>query len=97
MNHLSFKQAEANNKQEQAVVPWKELQHAGIPTDFARFSAEWEKESNGGPLHNVVDRFDSQGIVVKTLSKDQPAQGNLKAQSGQLEKMAKRATQKAMR
>ena len=94
MSHLEFKQAEADNKQSQAIVPWQELQHAGIPTDYKRFEQLWQAEGEQGPLHKVVDQFNGQGLVVKTMAQDEPMQGQQKDQ-GEVSKMAKRATQKA--
>jgi hypothetical protein len=68
-------QAGANNAQESEVETWKELQLAGIPVDYDRFAARWDQEEQLPPeqqeLHNLVARFDSQGIVLKTKNKEQ--------------------------
>lgn len=96
MSHLEFKQAEADNKQTQAVVPWQELQHAGIPTDYKRFEQMWQAEGEQGPLHSLVDHFGGQGLVIKTLAKDEPMQGQQRNKK-QITQMAKRATQKALK
>jgi hypothetical protein len=67
-------QAGANNVGQGEVETWMELQNAGIPVDYDRFAARWDEEENAPPeeqhLHNLVDRFDSQGIVLKTKNKE---------------------------
>lgn len=96
MSHLGFKQADANNQQTQAIVTWKELKTAGIPIDYRRFEQLWQAENEQGPLHNLVDHFNGQGLVIKTLAKDQPTKGS-EEKPGKISQMAKRATQKALK
>jgi len=64
-------------------MTWKALSNAtqdsGAPTiDYAGFNARWQQEETLPPeqqiLHNLVDRFDNQGLVIKT-STSQPSVG----------------------
>ena len=59
---------------------------------YREFNARWEKEPI---LKQLVDRFDSHGLQVKTAAKDQPEQGQKKTNA--MDKMAKRATDKAFK
>ena len=34
--------------------------------DYERFSAQYDAEDENGILHQLVDRFDHDGIVIKT-------------------------------
>jgi hypothetical protein len=64
----------------------------GAPqVNYDGFAAAWDSEDETGILHQLVDRFDANGLVIKTNNKDNmPQQGQ--QQAGELEKMAKRAT-----
>ena len=59
---------------------------------YSAYSARWEKEPI---LKQLVDRFDGNGLQVKTAAKDQPEQGQKKTNA--MGKMAKRATDKAFK
>ena len=65
-----------------------EAPHVG----YREFNARWEKEPI---LKQLVDRFDGNGLQVKTAAKDQPEQGGKKTNA--MDKMAKRATDKAFK
>ena len=65
-----------------------EAPHVG----YREFNARWEKEPI---LKQLVDRFDGNGLQVKTAAKDQPEQGKKKTNA--MDKMAKRATDKAFK
>ena len=63
----------------------------GHDTSYEAFSARWDDPQEGPILKQFVDRFDGQGIVPKTGNDEaQPEQGG--EQTGEVEKMAKRAT-----
>jgi hypothetical protein len=60
----------------------------GAPSiDYDRFAARWEQDEM---LKQIVDRFDGNGLVVKTdVQEPKLPQGQ---QTGEVAKMAKRAT-----
>jgi hypothetical protein len=60
-------------------MTWKALssatQDSGAPSiDYTAFNARWAQEESLPPeqqiLHNLVDRFDNQGLVIKTTAKE---------------------------
>jgi len=59
---------------------------------YDAFAARWDQEDESGILHQLVDRFDGQGLVLKTdaQSPDTPQGGA--EQPNQVSQMAKRAT-----
>jgi hypothetical protein len=69
-------------------------QNYGAPDiDYDRFAARWESDPI---LKELVARFDEHGIVIKTDKHEpQPEQGEPKG--NEVSKMAKRATQKALK
>jgi hypothetical protein len=77
-------------------MTWKALNAAdagmGNPNiDYDRFAARWETDPI---LKQLVDRFDANGLVIKTDSMSQkPEQG--KEREGNIARMAKHATKKA--
>lgn len=69
----------------------------GIPINYDAFSARWDEESMLSPeqqiLHKLVDRFDGNGLVLKTQdTQDQVGQQSQEEKPGEVSKMAKRAT-----
>ena len=83
-------QAAANHKRTQAPLTWQALQNQGVPVGYAEFAARWDSQDpNDQILHKLVDRFDSHGLVIKTKEKEMPAHSQ---KTGEVEKMAKRAT-----
>ena len=90
-------QKAADDQNIQSPLTWRALnrilssQQAPL-VRYREFSARWEKEPI---LKQLVDRFDGHGLVVKTAAKDQPEQGQKKTSS--IDKMAKRATDKAFK
>jgi len=73
-------------------------QQFGSPDiDYDRFAARWESDPI---LKKLVDRFDGNGLVIKTQKHaEQPEQGNpeQKKASNAVDQMAKSATKKAMK
>ena len=96
MATLRALQSSANNRGSEAPMTWKALNAAdagmGSPNvDYDRFAARWETDPI---LKQLVDRFDANGLVIKTDSmSQQPEQG--KEREGNIERMAKHATKKA--
>jgi hypothetical protein len=90
-------QKAADDQNIQSPLTWRALnrilssQQAPL-VRYREFSARWEKEPI---LKQLVDRFDGHGLVVKTAAKDQLEQGQKK--TGAMDKMAKRATDKAFK
>lgn len=85
-------QSAANNQNTQAQMTWKALNVAarnlGAPEiDYDRFAARWESDPM---LKQIVDRFDGNGLVIKTNEKDPRQQTSHKER--EVHKMAKRAT-----
>jgi hypothetical protein len=76
-------------------MTWKALNAAdaglGSPNiDYDRFAARWETDPI---LKTLVDKFDENGLVIKTNSmSQQPAQGSPKAGKSDMETAAIRAT-----
>ena len=90
-------QSAANNSNSEAPMSWRALNAQGAATgsptiDYDRFAAQWDAEDETGVLHQLVDRFDGQGLVIKTNAQgvDQPEQGQ--GQTGMMAAAAKRAT-----
>jgi len=94
-------QAQAANNKESGLPTgpveqhWQSLQDQGIPVDYQAFVKRW-KDEEGLPeeqqvLHKLVHDFDDTRLVVKT-GEEPGASQNGGEQTGQVEKMAKRAT-----
>jgi len=81
-----------------APMTWDALNQAGQnygapDIDYDRFAARWASDP---VLKQLVDRFDGQGVVIKTKgAEDEPEQGEPKG--NEVSKMAKRATAKAIK
>ena len=68
-------------------------EHGSPDIDYDRFAARWESDPI---IKQLVARFDGQGVVIKTKQpEDTPMQGT-PPKPGEVSKMAKRATAKAM-
>ena len=94
---LTGLQKAADDQGIQSPMTWQAinsaLRGAGAPAvKYSTFSARWEKEPI---LKQLVDRFDGNGLQVKTAAKDAPEQGQKKTNA--MSKMAKRATDKAFK
>ena len=94
---LTGLQKAADDQGIQSPMTWQAINSAlrgkGAPAvKYSTFSARWEKEPI---LKQLVDRFDGNGLQVKTAAKDKPEQGNKNANA--MSKMAKRATDKAFK
>ena len=90
-------QSAANNQNSESQMTWDAINQAGSEygapdIDYDRFDARF----NSDPiLKQLVDRYDEHGLVVKTDKHEaKPEQGQA---TGEVSKMAKRATQKAMK
>jgi len=64
-------QSAANNQNAPSPMNWRALnsvgQAYGAPAlDYERFAAQYDAEDESGILHQLVDRFDSNGLVIKT-------------------------------
>jgi hypothetical protein len=91
-------QSSANNQKSIAQATWDTINQAGQEhgapdIDYDRFAARWETDP---VLKQLVARFDGQGVVIKTKQpEDTPMQGT-PPKPGEVSKMAKRATAKAI-
>jgi hypothetical protein len=91
-------QSAADNQNSEAQMTWAALNASndgmGAPDiDYDRFAAQWDAEGEEGVLHQLVDRFDGHGLVIKTNNGQEPAQQSQhKEREGAVAKMAKRAT-----
>ena len=98
-------QSDANNQGPNGIegnLRWDtintELANRDMPTlgsndaeAYDAFSTRWEDPQEGPLLKKFIDRFDGQGVVLKTNNQeDRPQQGG--KPTGEVEKMAKRAT-----
>ena len=91
-------QANANSQNTPATIPWRALnansQSTGSPMiNYDGFAAQWDAEDESGILHQLVDRFDGQGLVLKT-NQPEPGQGQPKQGPGEVAKMAMSATKR---
>jgi hypothetical protein len=59
----------------------------GQRVDYETFKAEFDA---GGPLRDIVDKFDAKGVTVKTKEKEEPA-GKSDSGKSAVNSMAKRA------
>ena len=84
-------------------MTWRALNAAGQANgspalDYERFAAQYDAEDETGILHQLVDRFDNNGLVIKTNQTspegEQPA---VQASSGWVEQSAKRAAAKGLK
>ena len=57
------------------------------------FAAQWDAEGEQGILHQLVDRFDGHGLVLKT-NQPEPGQGQQKVAPSKVSKMAMSATKR---
>ena len=90
-------QSAANHQGQSSPLTWRALntigQNYGLPAiDYDRFAIRWETDPE---LQNVVDRFDQNGIVLKT-DKMEPTEvpGNVDQGESEVSKMAKHALKK---
>ena len=62
----------------------------GVPIDYDAFAARWDDPQEGALLKKLVKKFDGSGLLINThkASSDTPR----KEKTGEVEKMAKRAT-----
>jgi hypothetical protein len=91
-------QSAANNQNKPAQATWRALnmagQSSGAPDiDYDRFAAQWDAEGDDGILHQMVDRFDGNGLVLKT-NQPEPGQGQPKQAPSEVSKMAMSATKR---
>ena len=96
-------QSRANAKHSTAPLTWDAINNIGQTygspdIDYDRFASRWETDPI---LKQLVDRFNGQGLVIKT-DKGQPEpdeQGNPEAKqaANAVDNMAKSATKKAMK
>lgn len=89
-------QGAGDNQQTKAPMTWGALQNMGIPISYEAFAARWEEEEGLPPeqqvLHNLVVRFDGNGVTVKTQDAKQKPEVKGAEDSGVVSQMAKRAT-----
>jgi len=68
----------------------------GIPISYEAFAKRWQEEESLAPeqqiLHNLVFKFDGNGVTVKTQDAKQKPEVGSKEDSGIVSQMAKRAT-----
>lgn len=64
---------------------------------YKAFAARWDSPEEGEILKKFVDRFDGDGVVLKTNSTQPHPTQRSNAQGNEVDKMAKRATQKAFK
>ena len=94
-------QSSANRSDSVAPMTWRALnalgQNYGSPEiDYERFSALWDAEGENGVLHQIVDKFDASGLVIKTREQQaEPEQQ--KARENNISKTAKRAALKGIK
>ena len=92
-------QSSADRSNVPATMTWRALNSVGRSNgtpeiDYDRFAAQWDSEDETGILHQLVDNFDKNGIVVKTHSQEQEPQQAKKGAESAVTKMAKHALKK---
>jgi len=77
-------------------LTWGALQNMGIPISYDAFAKRWSEEEMLPPeqqiLHNLVFKFDGNGVTVKTQDAKQKPEVGGKEDGGAVAQMAKRAT-----
>ncbi len=64
----------------------------GVPISYDAFAARWDSPEEGPVLQKLVDKFDGNGLTLKTQeSEPMQGQGSDEAE-GEVARMAKRAT-----
>lgn len=64
----------------------------GAPISYDAFAARWDSEDEGPILKKLVDKFDGNGLTLKTQETEpEQGQGGNEAESD-IARMAKRAT-----
>jgi hypothetical protein len=92
-------QTSANNQGVESPVTWDAInqfgrQYGAPDIDYDRFAARWDSDPI---LQQLVARFDSQGVVVKTKKHSaQPGQTSDAASPSLVSQMAKHATSRAL-
>ena len=90
-------QSAAKRQGTSAPMTWRALNATnagmGVPDiDYDRFSARWDDPEEGKLLKQFVDRFDGNGLVIKTGQGNELPQGSHR--EVEMSRMAKRATHK---
>jgi hypothetical protein len=89
-------QGAGDNLKTTAPLTWGALQQMGIPISYDAFAQRWQEEEQLPPeqqvLHNLVFKFDGNGVTVKTQDKQEKPEVGGKEDSGVVSQMAKRAT-----
>ena len=62
----------------------------GVPIDYEAFAVRWDDPQEGALLKQLVKKFDGNGLLIKTHQRDSQLPHTQK--TGEVEKMAKRAT-----
>lgn len=83
-------------------MTWRAINAAGQANgapaiDYERFAAQYDAEDENGILHHLVDRFDQNGLVIKTNVTSPQNQMPAQPATGAVEKMAKSATSRAFK
>lgn len=65
----------------------------GQAVDYDAFKSEFDTNPS---VKNVVDKFDADGITLKTKNKPEPTVGGEVKKTGKVDAMAKRAAAKAL-
>ena len=73
-------------------MTWDALRNMGVPISYDAFAARWDSEDEGPILKKLVDKFDGNGLTLKT-QESEPEQGQAQTDAeGEVSRMAKRAT-----
>ena len=96
MSALRFLQSDDSNHQSNGVHPWGDLQRklrsSGLNIKYKTFKARWDDPTEGALLKQFVDRFDGNGIVLKNTQPGAELSTGNAPKTGEVSKMAKRAT-----
>jgi hypothetical protein len=78
-------------------LSWLALQNMGIPVSYRAFAARWDSEEPNDQqdveiLKNLVDKFDANGITIKSDDGGDSPEVKSDTAPSEVSKMAKRAT-----
>jgi len=90
-------QSSARRQGTSAPMTWKAINatNAGMDApdiDYERFAARWDDPNEGPLLKQFVDRFDGNGLVIKTGNGEELPKGPNREK--EISRMAKRAARK---
>lgn len=91
-------QSYANSRNQPSPLTWNALnavarEYGGPAIDYDRFAIVWESDPE---IQNIVDRFDQNGLVIKTTTMEEPIVQQDDPNTNSIERRAKHAAKKGL-